>query len=234
MTIISPVILWSLTTPPEIKKNGLSLIHIPFIETHGTPENLTSIMATAARSIIVTSLKAVAALKHHIGELRGRPIVSVGPATTGALTEAGFADVTMPAKYTAAGMIELLGTRPPPQPVLFPRGNRGGGTLIEYLNAQKLICITPIVYETCERDLAAIRVDLAAIPNLEIVVLGSPSALNVWKQINDIVKPAPLISTIGPTTAEACRQAGLPVWLEGSGESAGLIEKIIARYATVT
>ena len=197
------------------------------------PENLTSIMATAARSIIVTSLKAVAALKHHIGELRRRPIVSVGPATTRALTEAGFWDITMPAKYTAAGIIELLATRPLPQPVLFPRGNRGGGPLIKYLSARKLVCSTPIVYETCERDLASIRSDVASIPNLEIVVLGSPSALSVWKRINDIVKPAVLISTIGPTTAQACRQAGLPVWLEGSGESTGLIEKIIAKYAIV-
>ena len=79
------------------------------------------------------------------------------------------------------------------------------------------------------RDLEGVQSPLGL--ELEIVVLGSPSALNVWKQINDIVKPAPLISTIGPTTAEACRQTGLPVWLEGSGESTGLIEKIIARYA---
>ena len=131
----------------------------------------------------------------------------------------------MPAKYTAPGIIELLATRPLPQPVLFPRGNRGGGPLIKYLSARKLVCSTPIVYETYERDLASIRSDVASIPNLEIVVLGSPSALNVWKQINDIVKPAPLISTIGPTPAEACRQAGVTGWREGAGESTGLIEK---------
>lgn len=233
MTVTSGIFIWSLSTPPNFVTDGIEWRHIPFIETIPVPDALTDTMMVQARSIIVTSRKAVDALRPFAADYPVLPIVAVGPASADALTALGFAHVHIPDEYSARGVVEYLTDHPLPEPILFPRGNRGGATMLEYLNKFNLKHTSPVVYTIQERSAGDLGDDLNNFTDIKVLVLGSPSAVSAWARISTTVTPPPKIATIGPTTTRACRDARIPIWLEGAGEAANLNHLVTERYKTL-
>ncbi len=230
MTVTPGAFIWSLSTPPKFVADGIAWRHIPFIETIAVPDALTDAMMAQARSIIVTSRKAVDALHPFAAHYPSLPIVAVGPASADALRALGFANVSMPVEYTARGVAQYIADHPLPEPILFPRGNRGGATVLEYLRKFSLKHLAPVVYTTQERSAVDLGDDLNNLTHVKVVVLGSPSAVSVWTKISTAVTPAPKIATMGPTTTRACKNAQIPVWIEGAGEAAKLNHLISEKY----
>ncbi len=230
MAVATGTFIWSLSTPPKFSPEGIEWNHIPFIETTAVPDALTIAMLAEARSIVVTSRKAIDALRPFAADYSSLPIMAVGPASTHDLTALGFANVIMPTQYTARGVVEYLADHPLPEPILFPHGNRGGATVLEYLHKFGIKHTAPVIYTTRARSVGDLGNDLKNLTDVKVVVLGSPSAVSAWARISTTIKPAPKIATIGPTTTSACRDAEIPVWIEGAGEATNLNHLIAERY----
>lgn len=233
MTVTPGVFIWSLTTPPNFVADRIEWRHIPFIETIPVPDALTDSRMVQARSIVVTSRKAVDALRPFAADFAALPIVAVGPASADSLAALGFSNVSLPVEYTARGVVEYLTDHPLPEPILFPRGSRGGGAMLEYLQKYNLKHSSPVVYTTQERSVSDLGNDLNNFTDIKVLVLGSPSAVSVWSRLSTTITSAPKIATIGPTTTGACRDAQIPVWIEGVGEAANLNHLVTERYETL-
>ena len=230
MKPLKPKLIWSLTTAPKSVRNTLACEHVPFIETVLIHNSLTAEMLESAQSIVITSRKAVEALAPFADGYSSLPVVAVGPSSALALKQMGFNTVNTPETHTAVALIDLLALKPLPEPILFPHGDLGGETILKHFQEQHLSSIAPVVYATTARPGEVILAELAKIGTVDVIVLGSPSAVAVWKVLVETYNSTPLIATIGPTTAAACEQAGIPVWLQGRGHTEELIRSIIERY----
>ena len=104
---------------------------------------------------------------------------------------------------------------PDPQPALqvfFPHGNRALPTLADGLRAAGVEVIESIVYHTEEADPhPATLENLRA--GVDAVLFCSPSAVERFARL-DLDLPDAAIGCIGPTTAAAAHDLGLPVHVE--------------------
>lgn len=227
-----PIILWTLTSPPpQGTSTDLKFVHIPFIRIDLLRGAVAPERLAACRSAVVTSRWAVAALKPHMNALARLPIVTIGEATRKHLLAAGRNEITSPERATGSDLVKLLKGQPLTPPVFFPHGNRGGETVLAYLEGAGLAHYSPVVYQTIERPLDDI---LAALPEgapPAAIALGSPSAVRVWRELRPRLGAELPIATIGPTTTRACRQAGLEVWREArSGDLQDLATQFTDRF----
>jgi len=225
--IATPYILWTLSTPPpELPGNTAPIIHIPFIEIIPQEQAVDPIKLADCESVVITSPAAIGPISAHLPLLAGKPFYAVGPTTKARLEAAGVTNIAIPHVATGAALVELLGETPPQLNVFFPRGNLGGKTILAYLEAAGIPYYSPVVYHTAGRPVDSILQQLPAGADPLAAALGSPSGVAVWAQVN---RARPLhcpIATIGPATTQACQGAGLEVWLEGSGEVRGLIQRM--------
>ena len=223
-----PIILWTLTAPPP-RGTGtdLEFVHLPFIRIDLLTGAVDPERLAICRSAVVTSRWAVAALAPHRDALARLPIVAIGEGTRKQLLAAGGSEITAPAQATGSDLVKLLKEQPPPPPVFFPHGNLGGEEVQAYLEATDTDHYSPVVYRTIERSTGDLRRLLAGGANLSAVALGSPSAVSVWQKLK-LNRP---IATIGPTTSQACRQAGLEVWREArAGDPVDLARQFTDRF----
>ncbi|MCH8327133.1 MAG: uroporphyrinogen-III synthase [Candidatus Marinimicrobia bacterium] len=228
-----PTILWSLLGSPNCPSDQLKWLHIPFIEITHLDHQVTLRNIQVAQSVVVTSTNAVPALKPYANALASLPIVAVGPATARALGQLGCENVSVPQRHDTQGVINLLEAAPPEQPVLFPRGNLGGATLLKYFQSAAIRHFSLMVYETRPRGIGDLRQQLEQVGHPDFIVLGSPSAVAVWQELAVAISPAPRIAAIGPVTALACKRAGLDVELTGNGDADLLVGDLMARYGAV-
>ena len=225
-----PTILWSLVSPPSAHLNQLNWLHIPFIQISQLAHQITSGNIEEAESVVVTSTNVVPALRPFAGALAATPMVAVGPATARALGEMGCENVRVPRQHDAQGVIDLLEAAPPRQPLLYPRGNLGGETLLRYFRSAEIRAFSPVVYETRPRGIDEIKRQLERGDHPDFVVLGSPSAVAVWQELSGTLSPAPRIATIGPVTTQACAASGLDVEFTGGGDAELLAAEMMDRY----
>ena len=226
-------ILWSLVSPPSAHLNQLNWLHIPFIEISHLAHQINPGHIEVAESVIVTSTNAVPALSPFADALSATPMVAVGPATARALGEMGCVNVRVPPQHDAQGVIDLLEAAPPRQPLLYPRGNLGGDTLLKYFRSAEIRHFSPVVYETRPRGIDKISRQLERGDHPDIVVLGSPSAAAVWQELSGAISPAPRIASIGPVTTQACAASGLDVEFTGGGDADLLAAALMDRYGAI-
>lgn len=225
-----PTILWTLSSPPpELSHPGLRLVHVPFLRIKHLRNAVDPGRLERCGSVIVTSANAIPGLAPHIQRLAHLPFYAVGAATATALRTVGAASVTTPPEATGRALVQLLQAQPPAPDVLFPRGTRGGETVLAYLDGAGLPYYSPVVYRSEPRSAGEITAELPQ-NNLSAVVLGSPSAADVWREVAPQV-PELRLCTIGPTTSAACHEHGLQVWLQAeSGSAHDLIRRLTHRF----
>ena len=221
-----PVILWTLTSLPGTGADlgGPALHHLPLIEIDLSGEALNALRLRECRSAIVTSRWAVAALATVPELARGLSWYAVGEATRQRLEELGIADVAIPPRATSRDLIAWLELEPPAGPVFFPHGNLGGDQVLKFFEAERLAHYSPVVYQTVQRSPEMVQEALPGGLEVLAVVLGSASAAQVWAKLPAQFLADIPIASLGPSTSDACRQAGLEVKFEsGSGEIADLM-----------
>ena len=228
-----PAILWTLSSPPlELPRTALRLVHVPFLRIEHLPDAVDPGLLERCGSVIVTSANALPGLAPHAQLLAHLPFYALGAATARALATVGAAAVLTPPEATAQALVRLLQARPPAPQVLFPHGNRGGETVLDYLDRTALPHYSPVVYRSEPRLADEITADLPQ-GKLSAVVLGSPSAVDVWRELAPQLPELPLC-TMGPTTTAACHEHGLPVWLEAtSGSANDLLGQLTHRFRPV-
>ncbi len=145
------------------------------------------------------------------------PVWCVGPATARAAFEAGLPVHRVPERFDAGGLLATLTRLFPPEGrrFLLPRAARARETLPEGLRAAGAVVDAVPVYETlaAEFDAAALGESLAS-GEIDAVSFASPSAVRFLLDALDETARAALrrcvVAAIGPVTAEALREAGVP------------------------
>lgn len=170
-------------------------------------------------------------------ENRKLRVAAVGKATAEAATQEGVRVDHVASRSQGVALAEelrpLTGKR-----VLLPRSDRGRPDLPHALRSAGAEVTEAVAYRTVptgpENQQALDEICRGAI---DVITLASPSALHSLSEVVGIeavrsIVHRTLLATIGPTTAAAIRESGLPVGVEASEASAsGLARAIAAFYA---
>ena len=139
-------------------------------------------------------------------------VAAVGPATARALAARGLKPDLLPEVHTGKALGEILSEKVPPGRLLLPGGDRVQKDLPAILQAAGWETTRLVCYEN--RPLALTPGQVYAIEQgLDAALFASPSAVKaLWGQVpesaRNVLRSAACIP-IGPTTAEALREAGL-------------------------
>ncbi len=187
----------------------------------------------AYRWLVFTSANGVAGLRERLGE-KALPaatrVAAVGPATAEAVrtlgVEAAFVPDRFAAEEIAAGLGPLQGVR-----ILLPQADiaspslavelRSRGALVDAVAAYRTVAIEPSLHDVSElqRGVDAI-----------VIASGSAARSLVASRVGNLVLGATVVC-IGPKTAEAAREVGLPVGLVADeATSEGIIDALTSQF----
>lgn len=160
-------------------------------------------------------------------------VSAIGPATAAAVERAGLRVDWTAAESTAEGFLKEFPDDPVGKRFLLFRARQGREALPETLTRRGgSVDIVPL-YDTQPDEAAAdnVRVELAE-RAADAVLFCSPSAVRAFQAaLPETLGPAKIVC-IGPVTAAAAREAGLPVAAVAERQSdAGMVEALSAAFA---
>ena len=222
-----------------LRKAGAKPLMLPLIEM--VPPADMAALDRAARAaagydwIIFTSANAVAAFyerRQQLGLPRPVPArcAAIGPATAMALRARGQTADLVPAEFVAeafaAELNDVEGQR-----FLLPRAENGREYLAVYLRLRGAQVDEVAAYRTLPAEF-----DAEALAELErgvdIVTLTSASTARGFAALAADL-PKALIACLGPKTAEAAREAGLPVHITAAVHTTGGLLAAIEAYLSL-
>jgi uroporphyrinogen III methyltransferase/synthase len=166
-----------------------------------------------------------------------RPLIAVvGPATAAAAADLGTIPRLVSDEATGAALAaallrqtELNGRR-----VLWPRARAARPILAAELKRAGAIVDEVEAYGTEGDEAGARRVrSLIDAQQTDVIVFASPSAVRSFVDCAGPDTGLVVIAAIGPVTAAACAQAGLPVHVEaGEHTAAGVVSALIEHFST--
>jgi uroporphyrinogen III methyltransferase/synthase len=235
---------------------GADPIEAPVIKI-APPEDRGPLMAAAATPaafdwIVFTSVNAVdafmkAALEggRDVRILHGPKICTVGPGTADRLAQYGIKVDRLPDEFRAEGVVRAIagsgsvnGLR-----VLLPRADIGREVIAGELRRGGALVSDVVAYRTVvEETLPERGPDVYGMlleNQIDVVTFTSGSAVRGLARIFGAEQAADLlkhtvVAVIGPTTADAARQLGIPVSVQPAASTIpALVEAIVAHYAAV-
>lgn len=201
----------------RLEAMGLEVVRQPLIQTQVLQADLKPL--SDCRWWLFTSVAAVRALLALGGSLKGRSLGAVGQATRQALEEAGGRVDLVSPDETAEGLAEAFLAQRPFGFVGLPQGNRARPVLAQRLREAGYVVQSVVVYQTQTRPWPT---DL---PAPDLVLLTSPSGVEALPE--SVGSQARLLA-LGPTTAAALSERGLPYTLV-PGPSVEAVLETIAR-----
>lgn len=177
--------------------------------------------------VVFTSANGVAAVARLAANLGQAKVAAVGPATAAAVRTLGVEASFVPQRFAAedivAGLEPLSGVR-----VLLPQADIADPELAEKLEKQGAIVDAISAYRTVEVKRTAS--ELAELRAADVIVLASGSAARSLASRGGAGDGA-LLVCIGPKTAEAAREVGLPVGLVASEATVeGIIQALTSHF----
>ena len=166
-----------------------------------------------------------------------RPLVgAVGPATAQAAREEGFRVHYVASRFRGTALAEELGAQFAGKKVLLPRSDRVGAELPVALRAAGAEVVEVVAYQTSVPESFDHRVaDAIRRGGVDVISLFSPSAFhNLVEEVSlgTLHQHAArmVLAAVGPVTAGAIREAGLPVEIEAREAAATSLAAAIADY----
>ena len=227
-----------------LRANGAEPVEVPLIEIvaptdQGSQLNqAVELLRGAYYSwVIFTSANAVRrllAITHDARDFAGSQIAAIGPATAQALAEHNLQADLIPSRYVAEGLLAEFPDPDPANPthrILLPRAEQARDVLPEGLTEKGWQVDVVSAYRAEPQELS--ETDRQALADCEVLTFMSPSAVAQFAaQCPELAAKPPAIACVGPITAEAARQAGLPVAIEAETYTAeGLVAALAASKA---
>jgi uroporphyrinogen-III synthase len=230
--------------PARLRALGAEVLHFPAIVVVPPPSNADldralrdlkafAWVAFASANAVEFTVRRMAELGVPTAALAAPRLAAVGPATAEALGRAVRAPDLVPADARGEALAAALAPEVRGLRVLVPRAEEGRPELTEGLAAAGAEVSAPVAYRTLPAPAEALRGlgDLLERGGADAVVFASPSAVRaVAEALGDraglVARAA--VAVIGPTTAEAARQAGWPVSIRPSYPGAGALAEAIA------
>lgn len=231
------------TLPARLRDLGAEVLHFPAIAV--VPPASTAELDAALRDlrrfswVVFASANAVeftcarlAALGIPAQTLAAPRLAAVGPATAEALRRAVRKPDLVPADARGEALAAALAPEVKGVCVLVPRAEEGRPELTEGLAQAGAEVVAPVAYRTVPADAEALRPlgDLLEQGTVDAVVFASPSAVRsvagaLGARAGLLARAA--VAVIGPTTAEAARQAGWAVAIRPPYPGAGALAEAI-------
>jgi hydroxymethylbilane synthase len=223
----------------ELERHGATAVLVPLVAIE--PVEQSAALRDAVRNlagydwVVFTSANGVSALRDLEPDLEEVRVAAVGPATAAAVRELGAEPEFVPERFSAeelaSGIGSLDGTR-----VLLPQADiadphlasalRAGGAHVDVIAAYRTVAVEP-----SGAELAALA------QGADAIVLASGSAargLKALAESSSAVSEAlarSLLVSIGPKTAEAVREAGLPEGIVADEATAeGIIHALSSHF----
>jgi uroporphyrinogen-III synthase len=163
-------------------------------------------------------------------------VAAVGPATVRAVQEQGTRADYVAREHRGRALAEELRHRIADQDVLLPRSDRGDDSVPHALRDVGARVAEFVAY----RNLLPPKVDAEIVKRVvnaevDVVVFASPSAVHNFCLLLGGAERKDLagriaFAAIGPTTAEAMRDRGLPVTIRAADSSADALARAIAEH----
>ena len=175
--------------------------------------------------------------------MKGPRLCAVGTGTADRLARHGIKVDLLPGEFRAETLVAAIMAAGPVDGarVLLPRANIGREVVAPQLRHAGAIVTDVVAYRTVLNDTP--RPDEPDIYKLllegriDVVTFASPSAARSFVTLYGVEPAADLlehteVAVIGPTTAEATRQLGLPVTIQPATSTiAALVDAIVAHFA---
>jgi uroporphyrinogen III methyltransferase/synthase len=217
----------------------------PLLRAAASPEEFDWIIFTSANAVDAF-MTALLDGERDVRALKGPRICTSGTATADKLTSYGIKVDLIPREFRADAVVASLlalgsmaGVR-----VLLPRADIGREVIGEQLRDAGAVVTEVVAYRTIledaqrEGDPDIYRMLLDG--RVDVATFTSPSAIRNFAkihgadQIADLLKNT-VVATIGPVTADAARQLGIPVTIQPRTYTVpALVDAIAAHYATAT
>lgn len=235
---------------------GAEVIEAPVIRI-APPEDAGPLRQAAAAPdafdwIIFTSANAVDAFMKALLEdgrdvrmLKGPKLCTVGPGTADKLSRYGINVDLVPNEFRAEGILKAIAGVGPIEGsrVLLPRADIGREVIAEELRRAGAVVTDVVAYRTVIEDtLPENDPDVYGLllqGQIDVVTFTSASAVRGFTRIYGAEQAADLlkntvVAVIGPTTADATRQLGIPVTIQPPTYTVqALVDAIMAHYAAV-
>ena len=214
----------------------------PLVAAAATPAAFDWIVFTSANAVDAF-MKALLEGGRDVRLLSGPKICTVGPGTADKLAHYGVKADRVPDEFRAEGVVKAMtgagavnGLR-----VLLPRADIGREVIADDLRRAGAVVSDVVAYRTViedtlpERDSEIYGMLLQG--QIDVVTFTSASAVRGFARIHGAEQAADLlkqtvVAVIGPTTAEAARQIGVPVTVQPTASTIpALVEAIVAHYA---
>ncbi|MER3555193.1 MAG: uroporphyrinogen-III synthase [Meiothermus sp.] len=183
-----------------LRSHGFDPVRVPLVQTR-TLQGVSLAPLQDCPWWLFTSAAAARAVGELGGSFQGHKLGAVGEATARALEKAGGRADLVSRESSGAGLAQAFLERGEAGPVGIPQGNLALPTLAHLLQEGGLEVRPLGVYTTVSKPWPQ------NLPIPDIVVLGSPSALQALPQT--VAQTAQLIA-LGPSTARRLREMGLP------------------------
>jgi uroporphyrinogen III methyltransferase/synthase len=200
--------------------------------------------------IVFTSVNAVDAFmkalldgERDVRMLKGPRLCAVGAGTAEKLAQYGIKVDLVPGEFRAEAVVAAITAEGPVDGVrvLLPRADIGREVVADQLRQAGAVVTDIVAYRTIlddtpregDPDVYGLLLE----GRIDVVTFASPSAVRSFVRIYGAEPAADLlkntvVAVIGPVTAEAARQVGIPVTIQPSTHTiAALVDAIVAHYA---
>jgi uroporphyrinogen III methyltransferase/synthase len=231
----------------KLEELGAEVLVLPMVQFTGPPAEHAAKLDEAIGALtefdwlLFTSANAVRFFLARCRALQTWPpdllrIAVVGPATRDALEEEGLRAAIAPHEFRAQALAEEMAVEAAGRRILMPRSDQAGDELPRLLRAAGAIVTDVVAYSNARPDdLGGPAFDALVRGEVDAITFFSPSAFRHFagsfgnEALRRLSSRAAL-AAVGPVTAEAIRQAGLPVAVEAAQATTGALVAALERH----
>jgi uroporphyrinogen III methyltransferase / synthase len=214
----------------------------PLLRAAANPEAFDWIVFTSANAVDVF-MTALLDGERDVRALKGPRICASGTATAAKLATFGIKVDLIPSEFRGDAVAAALLAQGPMAgvKVLLPRSDIGREVIAEQLREAGADVTEVIAYRTvledAQRESDPDIYGMLLEGKIDVATFTSPSAIRNFakihgaEQVTDLLKHT-VVATIGPVTADAARQLGIPVTIQPKTYTvAALVDAIVAHYS---